>query len=276
MVVGGGALICVDAVDAGGRRPRRRAAADPPRPCDADVRVTSAARDRRRAGASSTATTVPVSSGWRRARRRRRSAARRRRRGHERAGRVAAGPVRHRRGDASSGRSPSTRPGPALMVPAAVPVPTPERPTVLRGLVDGAVGADRQRPVRSRSSPGGAFTVPVAVDARSRGARGDRCRGQHRRGDGGRHRQRRGVEPPADRSAVHVTARSWADPAVREPILRARQERADQRRPTRHQGRERRGRVRQHRAIGDLHRSGAGSLRRRVRRSTSCTLSAFG
>ena len=51
--------------------------------------------------------------------------------------------------------------GPLLMVPAAVLAPTPERPTVLRGLVDHASSLTANgQPVQIEA--GGAFTVPVA------------------------------------------------------------------------------------------------------------------
>jgi hypothetical protein len=107
--------------------------------------------------------------------------------------------------------------GPALMVPRAVGVGTAERPPVLRGLVDGATSLTADgRPVDIE--PGGAFTVRldasaaavhlVATDADGNPAEASVAVT---------------AEPPAPNypptAAVHVSARSWGDPAIREPIL---------------------------------------------------------
>jgi hypothetical protein len=107
--------------------------------------------------------------------------------------------------------------GPLLLVPAAVLAPTPERPTVVRGLVDGAASLTANGQIVT-IEPGGAFTVPVApgttvlallaTDAEDNTAEAAVVVT---------------AEPPAadhpPTAAVHVTARSWSDPAVREPIL---------------------------------------------------------
>ena len=131
---------------------------------------------------------------------------------------------RNRAGSASAGRAVERTftfdpVGPLLMVPAAVLAPTPERPTVLRGLVDGAVSLTANgQPVTIE--PGGAFTVPVALGRRQpwrswrptpRATPPTATVVVTADAAGGRT-----IPRP---SAVHVTARSWADPAVREPIL---------------------------------------------------------
>ena len=107
--------------------------------------------------------------------------------------------------------------GPALLVPAAVPIPTAARPTILRGLSDAtvAITANGQS---ITIEPGGAFSVPVAADVREVALVATDEEGNSAaatvavvaNGPATNH-------PPT--SAVHVSARGWADPAVREPIL---------------------------------------------------------
>jgi hypothetical protein len=107
--------------------------------------------------------------------------------------------------------------GPLLMVPTAVPVPTSGRPTVLRGLVDGAVSLMANGQAVT-IEPGGAFTVPVAPGTTSIALVATDADGN----PGEASVAVTAESPPADyprTAAVHVTARSWIDPAVREPIL---------------------------------------------------------
>lgn len=107
--------------------------------------------------------------------------------------------------------------GPALLVPAAVPAPTAQRPTVLRGLVDDAVAMTANgQPITLE--PGGAFTIPVAASITEVVLVATDAEGNTAAltvdvvGD-----------TPATSypttAAVHVAARGWADPAVRDPIL---------------------------------------------------------
>jgi hypothetical protein len=107
--------------------------------------------------------------------------------------------------------------GPLLMVPAAVVGTTPARPSFVRGLVDGAVALSANgQPVTLE--PGGAFTVPVALGATSIALVATDVEGNPTEV-----LIRIAAEPPPTEhpptAAVHVTARSWADPAVRGPIL---------------------------------------------------------
>jgi hypothetical protein len=107
--------------------------------------------------------------------------------------------------------------GPQLTVPAAILAPTPERPATIRGLVDDAVTLTANgRPIAIE--PGGAFTIAVPAGSTSVAVAATDADGNpveatvHISSD----------PPPADyppTAAVHVSARGWADPAVREPIL---------------------------------------------------------
>ena len=106
---------------------------------------------------------------------------------------------------------------PSFMVPAAVPVPTADRPTVLRGLVDGAAAltANGQAVVLE---PGGAFTVHVApgmtaVALAATDAAGNPASATVAVTDD----LPVAAYPPT--SAVHVTAHGWVDPAVRTHII---------------------------------------------------------
>lgn len=106
---------------------------------------------------------------------------------------------------------------PWFMVPAAVPAPSADRPTVLRGLVDGAAAltANGQAVVIEQ---GGAFTVRVApgtttVALVATDAAGNPAPATVTVTD---------EPPPAaylPTAAVHVTAHGWADPAVRNHII---------------------------------------------------------
>ena len=107
--------------------------------------------------------------------------------------------------------------GPSLMVPAAVPVSTQQRPTVLRGLVDGAASLTADgRPVTIE--PGGAFTVQVAIDAAAVTLLAADAEGNTATVTVAVTANAAASNYPAT-VGVHMTARSWADPAVREPIL---------------------------------------------------------
>ena len=107
--------------------------------------------------------------------------------------------------------------GPLLMVPSAVLAPTPERPTVLRGLIDDASSLTANG-LSVEIEPGGAFTVPVAL-----GTTTVLLVASDHEGIPAEATVAVNATPaPADHPqtvAVHVTARSWTDPAVREPIL---------------------------------------------------------
>jgi hypothetical protein len=107
--------------------------------------------------------------------------------------------------------------GPLLMVPAAVPSSTAERPTVLRGLVDGATALTANGNALA-IEPGGAFTMPVAADLSAINLVATDAAGIT-----AEERVVVSANPlQAERPqtvAVHVTAQSWSDPAVREPIL---------------------------------------------------------
>jgi hypothetical protein len=107
--------------------------------------------------------------------------------------------------------------GPELFVPAAVLAGGENRPTTIRGLVEGAVTLTANgQPVTIET--GGAFTVAVpaattAVVLAAADADGNPAEATVQVSD----------DPPdADHPitvAVHVASRGWADPAVREPIL---------------------------------------------------------
>jgi hypothetical protein len=107
--------------------------------------------------------------------------------------------------------------GPLVTVPAAILGPTPERPAVLRGLVDGATALTANgQPVTIE--PGGAFTIPVAVGTPAVALVATDAEGNAAEATV----LVTADPPPADHpstAAVHVAARSWADPAVRGPIL---------------------------------------------------------
>jgi hypothetical protein len=107
--------------------------------------------------------------------------------------------------------------GPVLMVPAAVPASTAARPTVLRGLVDYATTLTANGGPLT-IEPGGAFTMPVAVDVSAIALVATDAAGITAEATVAVTPD----PPPAQHPqtvAVHVTAQSWADVAVREPIL---------------------------------------------------------
>jgi hypothetical protein len=107
--------------------------------------------------------------------------------------------------------------GPLLMVPPAVPAPTAERPTVLRGLVDGATALTANGSSLTIEN-GGAFTLPVAADVSAVALVATDAAGITAEATVAVTTDPLpAVHPPT--VAVHVTAQSWADPAVREPIL---------------------------------------------------------
>jgi hypothetical protein len=107
--------------------------------------------------------------------------------------------------------------GPLLMVPGAVPAPTAERPTVLRGLVDGAAALTANGTPLTIES-GGAFTLPVAADVSAVTLVATDAAGITAEAAVAVTTDPLPAEHPPT-VAVHVTAQSWADPAVREPIL---------------------------------------------------------
>jgi hypothetical protein len=107
--------------------------------------------------------------------------------------------------------------GPLLMVPAAIAAPTAERPTVLRGLVDDAAALTANENALT-IEPGGAFTFPVASDVSAINLVATDAAGITAEAAV----TVTAAPPPAQHPqtvAVHVTAQSWADAAVREPIL---------------------------------------------------------
>ena len=107
--------------------------------------------------------------------------------------------------------------GPLLMVPAAVAAPTAERPTVLRGLVDDAAALTANGNALT-IEPGGAFTSPVPPDTSAIALVATDAAGISAEATV----TVTADPPPAQHPptvAVHVTAQSWADAAVREPIL---------------------------------------------------------
>lgn len=106
---------------------------------------------------------------------------------------------------------------PSFLLPAAVPASTAERPTVLRGMVNGAAALTANGQVVVLE-PGGAFTVRVApgmttVALAATDAAGNPATATVPVTD---------EPPPAaypPTAAVHVTAHGWADPAVRTHII---------------------------------------------------------
>ena len=162
--------------------------------------------------------------------------------------------------------------GPEVVVPAAVLAPTQQRPTVLRGLVDGAVALTANGQTVT-IEPGGAFTVPVAP-----GTTSVALVATDADGNAAETTVLVATEPPlADHPAtvaVHVGRRQLGRPSGSRADSRVGPEWPDQRCPTRHQGRERRGRLRQHgsdRPCRPERRRGSTTPRRHW---TSCTDSA--
>ena len=107
--------------------------------------------------------------------------------------------------------------GPQLIVPAAVLAPTAARPATIRGLVDDAVALTADgRPITIEE--GGAFAFAVPVDSTSVTFAATDADGNPAEAT-----VQITSDPPAAHysttAAVHVSARGWADPAVREPIL---------------------------------------------------------
>ena len=107
--------------------------------------------------------------------------------------------------------------GPLLMVPAAVPAATADRPTVLRGLVDAAAALTANAQAVT-IEPGGAFTFPVATGTTAVALVATDAEGNTAEANVAVSADLPAVGHPPT-AAVHVSARSWADPAVREPIL---------------------------------------------------------
>jgi hypothetical protein len=107
--------------------------------------------------------------------------------------------------------------GPALQAPAAIGPGTPEQPAIVRGLVDGAATLTANgQPVTIEA--GGAFTVPVASGTTTIALVASDLEGNVAEASLAVTANPRPASYPAT-AAIHVTARSWADPAVREPIL---------------------------------------------------------
>lgn len=107
--------------------------------------------------------------------------------------------------------------GPSIMVPAQILSPAGDQPRTLRGLVDDATTLTANGQAVALE-PGGAFTVPVAAGVAEVALVATD-------GDGNPEAVTVGViaePPPAEYPmtvAVHLAARDWANPLIREQIL---------------------------------------------------------